>query len=729
MSNIIQLGGKFYDFGTKNQSFLLTAHELKTLGIKNFYFMLEVKYPQLGVQDIDPYNPNISQEDIGKIIIECKANPWFFFREVAKVPAQGAPIPFQTNLHRSACAMVWCFDHSIDFMVDQPRQTFKTTWALLITEYAFIFELKNANIPFMHLNEQQVMRNLEMFRDYVCVLPPYLNPWLNKRKLPGLQSIKYEEHSVNIKHLTQADSDVKAKDKLRGWTLFVGLIDEWEYIKFISDVIAGAAPAIISGRVIAEQTGCRTCMMYLSTPGDLETDEGKAAQHMIDSTHKFFEGLYDMSEADLLAFLSGMNKRDDGDNTVVDNSDQSKVTMLYIEFNYKQLRKTDAWLREQYLEAERTGKIAEYRRGVLLDRFRGGDVVLFRQADIDYIKSHIRQPDHDMFILNKFHLYVFDHPIFQSDLMSDTPYFDIFTPYLIGVDISSGGGGRNDNTAIVVVHPYTLEVVAEMQSPYIGIIDLMRIITLLARLIPKGIFCVETNNVGKAIVDFVQESQLEHRFYHDPEANMLRNATTKQQDMSKMLEAKAKAKQYIGLYVTPQVRDEMFNLLKVHVKDYRDLIFTPNLVRDITNLVVVKKKIQASSGEHDDTVMAYLHTLFILYYGFDLSRFGIDKSRCAFRKPIEEALADYEKEMAMNTVDNMVPYEHPTLYEEQLLSELTGTSDIPKVSNMVGRDVYGYTASDYIKNTPEAKQQIQESPDVSMDKSDYMFLNEVNTFF
>ena len=39
MSNIVQLGGKFYDFGTKNQSFLLTAHELKTLGIKNFYFM------------------------------------------------------------------------------------------------------------------------------------------------------------------------------------------------------------------------------------------------------------------------------------------------------------------------------------------------------------------------------------------------------------------------------------------------------------------------------------------------------------------------------------------------------------------------------------------------------------------------------------------------------------------------------------------------------------------
>ena len=172
MSNIVQLGGKYYDFGTKNQSFIQTAYELKTLGNKNFYFMLEVRYPQLGVQDIDPFKPNITSEEIGKIVIECKANPWFFFREVARVPARGMPKPFQAYLHRSSCAMVWCYIHSIDFIVNQPRQTFKTTWTLLITLYSFIFELKNADIPFAHLNEAQVIRNIEMFRDYVYALPP-----------------------------------------------------------------------------------------------------------------------------------------------------------------------------------------------------------------------------------------------------------------------------------------------------------------------------------------------------------------------------------------------------------------------------------------------------------------------------------------------------------------------------------------------------------------------------
>jgi hypothetical protein len=34
MSNIVKIKNKFYDFGTKNASFLLTAKELKELGIK-----------------------------------------------------------------------------------------------------------------------------------------------------------------------------------------------------------------------------------------------------------------------------------------------------------------------------------------------------------------------------------------------------------------------------------------------------------------------------------------------------------------------------------------------------------------------------------------------------------------------------------------------------------------------------------------------------------------------
>lgn len=751
MSKIIKIGNRFYDFGTKNRSFLETAYELKSLGIKNFYFMLEVKLPHTNVQDLDPYSPNLTYEQITAIVLECKQNPWYFFREVARIPAGGAPVPLPTLLHRSACAMVWCYMRNIDFMVCQPRQTYKTTWITLLIEYAFIFEARKMVIPFMHLNEAKVLKNTADFRDYVTALPNYLNPWMEESKLPGVKSIRddRDEHKVQLKVVTSAESPEKARDKLRGDTIFVGFIDEWEYIPYINEVISGGAPAMSSGRTISEQTGGRTCVMYASTPGDLETNTGVVAQHIIDMTPHFHEGLYDATDKEINLFLiTATHRFDDEIGTKVvdeaaginvpmkeiDMENATQSTRVYIEFNYKQLRKDDKWLRKMYLDALQSGELAEYRRGILLDRFRGGDAALFDQKDIDYIKSIVREPDNQIIIkytINEkvriFHLDVYKHPINQGDLSVDEAYFDIYIPYLIGIDVSSGGNG--DNTAICVVHPYTLQVVAELQSPYIGLFDLMRIITYLAKLIPSGVFCVETNSVGKAIVDFVQETKLEHRFYHDPELDMAKNAVMMQNDASKFLEAKANAKQYIGTYVTPKVRNNMIDLLKLHVHDYRHLINTYGLVKDITSLVKIKGKVQAGSNAHDDLVMAYLHTLYVLYYGFDISRFGIDKTRCEFKKPVE-AVKEYEKELDENTIDNMKPYDQPTMYEGQLLDELTNRSDVPMISTMTGTDDYGYTAADYMRNSIEYQRRPEPgAEDMGLSSADYSFLSSVNTFY
>ena len=709
MSKIVKINGKYYDFGTTNESFFHTAAELKTLGIKNWYFMLEVKYPQIGVQDIDPYNPHISKEDQGKIHIESKANLWFWLREVARIPAQGAPQPFRVGLTRASCAATWCYLHNIDFMLCQPRQTWKTTIVLLLITYAFIYELKNVTIPFMHLKEADTLRNAEMLREYITTLPPYMNPWYGKKQLPGLKSLKYEEHGTSIKILSSAESEVKAKDKMRGMTLFVGMIDEWEYLNYISNVIAGAAPAMKSGRDIAEKTGGRSCMMLLSTPGDLETQTGKEAQHMIDQTPPFSEQFYDFTEEEIKAHFEGVGQKNE-------NGEFEQITMLYIEFNYKQLRKDEKWRQAQYRAALQTNKLAEYRRGVLLERFRGGDAVLFDQRDMDYIKEHVKQWSYDIFLRKKFHLYCYKHEIKAPDITSNTPYFDINIPYLIGIDVAAGGDG--DNTAICVVHPYTLEVVAELQSPYIGLIDLMRIITDIAKIIPKGVFCVETNSVGKAIVDFVQETGLEHRFYYDPKMDLAKNAIEVKNPLEEA-KAKAKKKQYIGTYVTPSVRNNMMDLLKRHVKDYKHLLITKQLATDILNLVKGKNgKIQAADGEHDDMVMAYLHTLYVLYYGNDISRFGIDKTRCEFEK-VNEVIHEYEEVVAEEAVNNMLPYDHPTMYEEQLLHDLTNPG-------FRGIDELGYSYDQYAQNGGRSGL-VKNEDDSDLTASDYAYFSSVNS--
>ena len=74
-NRIKRIKGKYYDTGTKNSSFLQVASDLKRLGIKHFYFMLEIY--DYTLVDVDPYSPNLTREQISRIMTECTRNIWY----------------------------------------------------------------------------------------------------------------------------------------------------------------------------------------------------------------------------------------------------------------------------------------------------------------------------------------------------------------------------------------------------------------------------------------------------------------------------------------------------------------------------------------------------------------------------------------------------------------------------------------------------------------------------
>lgn len=712
MSNIVRINDekgqpRFYDFGTKNGSFLLTAKELKELGVKNWYFMLEVKYPGFNVQDIDPYDPNISAENIGRILVECKHNPWFFFREVLRIPVRGSgSLPLY--LHRAGCAAIWCWLNSFDFELVQPRQTYKTTVITGIMAYAMLFEYRNCDIPYMHKTEKRCTDNVGILRDYIMALPTYMNPWANAKHPPGLQSLKYEGHNVSIAVISAAKSESVATDKARGFSLFTWFVDECEFIPFMKAVIDGANPTIVQARQTAREKGIRASMMYASTPGDLETDEGKEWQKILDNMPVFKESYYDCTPEELINIKS----------VSVDDPDHVPITMFYIEFNHEQLRKNEAYLREQYYEAVKKNTLGEYRRGVLLQRFRGGEGSFFYQEDIDYIQQKIREPDYTIPILNKYRLHVYKHQIRVPDLTSDTPYFDMSVPYLIGIDCATGKAG--DNTAICIVHPYTLEVVGEFLSSLIGALDLMRTVTILAGMLPRALFCIESNMTGVDIIDFVQETRLENRFYHDPRATELTKNVTEHKDEDFKLKQRAQAKRHFGTFMSNKTRKMMFNILRDVVHDYRHLVYTKYLVKDICNLVEDKTgKMAAASGEHDDLVIAYLHTLYVLRYGYELGRFGINKSLCTYDKSVN-VMKEYEEKISSDTIDNSLPDNHSFPIEEQILQDITSGS---MYNNSNNQDMYGLRPDQY-----NQRNTLVQSPVLQSTANDIAFFRDIQNF-
>jgi len=111
--------GKLYDTGTRNKTFLQVAKDLKTVGVKNYYFMLEIYDHSL--IDVDPYSPNLTNDQISRIMIECTRNIWYYLREVCRIPSQGGVgIPYKAN--RGNIAQTWCILHGIDSWLCLPRR-------------------------------------------------------------------------------------------------------------------------------------------------------------------------------------------------------------------------------------------------------------------------------------------------------------------------------------------------------------------------------------------------------------------------------------------------------------------------------------------------------------------------------------------------------------------------------------------------------------------------------
>ena len=74
-----------------------------------------------------------------------------------------------------------------------------------------------------------------------------------------------------------------------------------------------------------------------------------------------------------------------------------------------------------------------------------------------------------------------------------------------------------------------------------------------------------------------------------------------------------------GTYVSTKVRKAMFELLFEMVMEKPELITSEHLIGDILKLIrKTTGRIEAESGEHDDTVMAYLNALYIYFSGDNL---------------------------------------------------------------------------------------------------------------
>ena len=176
-ARIAKIGNKYYDIGTSNKSFLQVAKDLKTLGIKNYYFMLEIY--DYSLIDVDPFacdkngNTTLTKDQISRIMLECARNPWYFLREISRIPDQGGTsVPYKAN--RGNIAQAWCIWKGLDSWLCLPRQQGKTQSALAFQTWMYIFGTTNSQFIFINKDGDNAKTNLRRMLDQINLLPEYM---------------------------------------------------------------------------------------------------------------------------------------------------------------------------------------------------------------------------------------------------------------------------------------------------------------------------------------------------------------------------------------------------------------------------------------------------------------------------------------------------------------------------------------------------------------------------
>lgn len=106
-----------YDYKTQNESFVELAYTLKEEGVKNNSFFLLLL--DEGLQGVDPYDPNLSDEMKIRIFNECVNNFWYFIREVVRIPEPGGYTKYLLN--KLNLAVSFCMELNLNIFVEGPK--------------------------------------------------------------------------------------------------------------------------------------------------------------------------------------------------------------------------------------------------------------------------------------------------------------------------------------------------------------------------------------------------------------------------------------------------------------------------------------------------------------------------------------------------------------------------------------------------------------------------------
>lgn len=692
-----------YHWKTKNKSFLELYKTYRKLGIKNNKFFLKIYDTDL--MHVDPFSTILPVEMQLKIFLECIINPWYWLREICRIPVDGKPIEpgggSEFIADRNNIASWYCYLNGIDHYDSKSRQLGKTQNAVAQLNYAFHYGALSSTFLFFSKDFPLAKQNLYRLKCQRDMLPKWMQMRIAMKEDgkidKGQDNITTMRNPITnnmIKVMPKATSQESAVKLGRGETSSFYWNDEFDFTAYNLEILDAAAFAYSTARENAIKNKSLYGRILTSTPGYLSTEAGKTASKYIDMMVKWDDHMLDDPINKVRALID--SKKSNG--------------FMYIEHSWKQLGKSLSWYENQC-------KLVHYDedkilREIWLQRIQGNENSPFKKQALVFIARNKKSPIDKIDILKNL------QPIMVYEKINKK------ITYILSIDPAEALA-RN-NTAFVLINPHTQMIAAEFKSPYVSTPDFVKMCCKFMReYCPRSMIVVE-NNKGREVINRFLESPFQNHVWYD--ADKITDHIVKNTDEYGSLKQSAYQRRALGFNTNTKSREMLFKIIERFMEEELEKVNTEYLVKDVA--CVQRKpngKIILGAGDddegdgHGDVLMSYLIGLFVLFNAKNLPEFGINpgasapdlepddplkQDRPTQKRKIKELLSSLPENMQgifRDYLKETDPIEDSFRYQKKLEQERR----MMEMQRSVGNDIFTNRGNDYID--PEEQEALWQS--------------------
>ncbi len=594
---------RHYHWKTKNQSFLDLYKDLKTLGVKNNKFFLALYDKTL--EDFDPFQAVVPLEMQARIVREVIINPWYYLREIARIPVDGKPIcpgggsPF--IIDRNSAATWWLYLHGIDTYSSKPRQCGKTQDALQKINYSYNYGAMAATITMANKDLTLNKMNLARLKAQRDMLPLYLQ----MKNVFDTETLKYTKETSNVTSmknpitknniilLPTANSEAKADGLGRGYTSSIQFWDEFDWTPFNTKIIDTSVFAFNTASDNAKRNKSLYGRIFTSTPGNIDSRDGQSAD-------EFIKGNAETGARGMLKWTDDMFDIPI-EKIIQQVHSKSYNGIVFVEHTWKQLKKSYEWY-EKACEGVRYNP-EQIAREINLQRMRGTTRSPFRRTDIMYLISNMLEATDKVDYSENF------SPILIYDKINRR------TPYILSIDPAEGLSG--DNMSMVLINPYTEKPIAEFETPYITQPKMAKmVVRFMDAYCPRSLIVVE-NNKGRELLHCLLDTKYAANVWFDTDKLGTKESVNPR-------EPDTSGEKALGFNTNTKTRPLLYEVLESMVSEEPHKICTKLLVDSVCSLERSPTgRIAAAAGHHDDMTMAFLIGVFVRRRATNLEDWGI----------------------------------------------------------------------------------------------------------